>query len=159
MRLRPAAAAAPGRPDTVLHGPGGRRWVTRPRPHVDRLASAWLIKRFIDPDARFSFLPPEEFPSDAVPFDAVGADLGHQGEDCTFETILKRSGLRDGRLGQLAQIVHEVDLHDQKFHRDEARGVELAIRGLLASVKDDQEVLAHGLTLFDALYAALGDPR
>lgn len=158
MRLRPAStsgAAGPGAlpPESFK----GRRWVTRPRPHVDRIGSAWLIKRFIDPEAQFHFAPPEEFPADAIPFDALGAELGHQGEDCTFETLLKRFGLRDRRLAQLAEIVHEVDLKDQKFHREEARGIDLAIRGLLATLKDDQHVLAHGMTLFDGLYASMGD--
>lgn len=133
----------------------GRRWVTRPRPHVDRIASAWLIKRFIDADAEFLFAAPEEFPPDAIPFDAAGVELGHQGEDCTFETLLKRTGLRDPRLRQLAEIIHEADLRDEKFPREEARGVDLAIRGLLAVLKEDQEVLAHGLILFDGLYAAV----
>jgi hypothetical protein len=147
-----------GRPlETPLAELRGRRWVTRPRPHVDRLASAWLIKRFIDPVAEFLFAPPEEFPSDAIPFDALGAELGHQGEDCTFETLLKRSGLRDPRLTHLAEIVHEVDLRDQKFHREEARGIDLAIRALVTALKDDHELLAHGLTLFDGLYATMGD--
>ncbi|MBI3031311.1 MAG: chromate resistance protein [Candidatus Rokubacteria bacterium] len=158
MRLHPPGAAT-----TTAHAEiatavlQGRRWVTRPRPHVDRIASAWLIKRFIDPEAEFLFAPPEGFPADAIPFDALGAEFGHQGEDCTFETILKRCGLRDGRLAQLGEIVHEVDLRDLKFPRDEARGLDLVIRGLLAALKDDQQVLAHGLTLFDGLYATIGE--
>jgi hypothetical protein len=135
----------------------GRRWATRPRPHVDRIASAWLIKRFIDPAAEFLFGPPEDIPADAVPFDMAGAELGHQGEDCTFETLLRRAGLRDRKLEVLAQIVHEADLKDGKFPREEARGLDLLLRGLLAVIKDDQEVLAQGLTLFDGLYAAIGE--
>lgn len=159
MRLaRPAAGGAA--PAVVpLETLRGRRWATRPRPHIDRLGSAWLVKRFIDPEAEFLFLPPDEFPADAVPFDTLGAQFGHQGEDCTFETLLRRSGLRDRRLAELAEIVHEVDLRDQKFRREEARGVDLAVRGLLAAFKDDQEVLAHGLVLFDGLHAALGTAR
>ncbi len=143
--------------DLPLDSLKGRRWVTRPRPHVDRLGSAWLIKRFIDPEAQFVFAPSKEFPPDAIPFDAAGAEFGHQGEDCTFETLVRRLGLRDRRLAQLAEIVHEVDLRDQKFPRDEARGIDLAIRGILATLKDDQEVLAQGMKLFDGLYAALTD--
>jgi hypothetical protein len=158
MRLHPPSAGeAPGTAEIPLASLKGRRWVTRPRPHVDRIASAWLIKRFVDLEAEFLFAPPEEFPAEAIPFDAMGAEFGHHGEDCTFETILKRCGLRDRRLGQLAEIVHEVDLRDQKFHRDEARGFDLAIRGLLAALKDDQQVLAHGMTLFDGLYATIGE--
>jgi hypothetical protein len=160
IRFHPRAARGAARPPTTpLESLRGRRWVTRPRPHVDRIGSAWLILRFIDPEARVVFAPPEEFPEDAIPFDALGAEFGHQGEDCTFETLLKRIGLRDRRLAQLAEIVHEVDLRDQKFHRDEARGLDLAIRGLLATQKDDRDVLTHGLVLFDGLYAALGDRK
>jgi hypothetical protein len=159
MRLHPAPPAAPAAAGLPLDALKGRRWVTRPRPHVDRIGSAWLIKRFVDPAAEFVFARPEEFPPDAVPFDTLGAELGHQGEDCTFETILRRSGLRDRRLAVLAEIVHEVDLRDEKFSREEARGVDLAVRGLLAALKDDHEVLAHGLTLFDGFYAALAETR
>jgi hypothetical protein len=155
MRLHPPSGEATARSPIDLDALKGRRWVTRPRPHVDRIGSAWLIKRFIDPEAQFLFARPEEFPADAVPFDALGAELGHQGEDCTFETIVKRGRLGDGRLAQLAEIVHEIDLRDRKFARDEARGLDLAIRGLLAALKDDQQVLAHGMTLFDGLYAVL----
>ncbi|MBI4588227.1 MAG: chromate resistance protein [Candidatus Rokubacteria bacterium] len=160
MRLHPPAGApAAGHAEMPLDSLRGRRWVTRPRPHVDRIASAWLIKRFIDGEAQVLFAPPEEFPADAIPFDALGAEFGHEGEDCTFETLLKRFGLLQRRLAQLAEIVHEVDLRDQKFHRDEARGIDLAIRGLLAALKDDHEVLAHGMTLFDGLYAAIGERK
>jgi hypothetical protein len=157
MRLHPRAAGATSEPDIPPGSLRGRRWVTRPRPHVDRVASAWLIKRFIDPEADFVFASPKEFPVDAVPFDTAGVEFGHQGEDCTFETLLRRCGLEDQRLAQLAEIVHEIDLRDQKFARDEARGIDLALRGLLATFKDDQEVLTHGMTLFDGLYAALND--
>ncbi len=157
MRLHPPGSPPPSHVQTPLDSLKGRRWVTRPRPHVDRIASAWLIKRFIDPEAEFLFSPPEGFPAGAIPFDALGAEFGHQGEDCTFETVLKRCGLRDGRLAQLAEIVHEVDLRDQKFPRDEARGLDLVIRGLLAALKDDHQVLVHGLTLFDGLYATIGE--
>src|SRR5712692_10558179 len=82
-----------------------------------------------------------------------GAELRHVGDDCTFETLLKRAGLRDRRLTRLAEIVHEADLRDGKFPRDEARGIDLVIRGLLAAHSDDHEVLTHGLALFEGLYA------
>jgi hypothetical protein len=135
----------------------GRRWVTRPRPHVDRIASAWLIKRFLDPGAEFFFAAPNEVPSGAIPFDMAGVEFGHQGDHCTFETLLHRSGLRDRRLAAIAEIVHEADLRDEKFTREEARGLDLVLRGLLAAVKDDHEALAQGLTLFDGLYATIGE--
>jgi hypothetical protein len=157
QRLVPRLAPVGGtvQAGVTLAGLRGRRWVTRSRPHIDRIASAWLIKRFVDPEAEFVFTPPESFPADAIPFDAVGAELGHQGEDCTFETILGRAGLDDSRLRDLAEIVHEADLRDGKFPRVEAVGIDLAVRGLLAALPDDQAVLAHGLTLFDGLYRTL----
>jgi hypothetical protein len=152
---RPVAAGGTDRGGPALASLRGRRWVTRPRPHIDRIASAWLIRRFVDPDAEFLFASPEKFPADAIPFDAVGADLGHQGEDCTFETLLRRADLDDPRLRELAEIVHEADLRDGKFARAEAAGIDLAVRGLLAALPDDQAVLAHGLTLFDGVYRTL----
>src|SRR5215468_3709619 len=118
-RLEEAIAMRTRRPESVRSEPvpvldltnlRGRRWVTRPRPHVDRVASAWLIKRFIDPAAVFVFAPPAEFPKDAIAFDMAGVDFGHHGDDCTFETLLRRAGLRDRKLAVLAEIVHEADL-------------------------------------------------
>jgi hypothetical protein len=154
-RARPGVGTPAQPPSIDLARLRGRRWVTRLRPHVDRIASAWLIKRFIDPDATFVFADPRDFPADAVPFDTPGAELSHRGDDCTFETLVKRAGLHDRRLTRLAEIVHEADLRDGKFPREEARGIDLAIRGLLAALKDDHEVLASGLTLFDGLYASV----
>jgi hypothetical protein len=141
------------RPTLDLAKLRGRRWVTRPRPHIDRIASAWLIKRFIDPQAQFVFAAPADFPKDAIPFDAPGVELSHQGEDCTFETLLKRARLRDRRLVRLAEVVHEADLRDGKFPHEEARGIDVAIRALLAASPDDHQVLGHGMTLFEGLYA------
>ena len=154
MRTRPSEEPKRGEKVTAtgLRDLRGRQWVTRRRPHVDRIASAWLIKRFIDPEATFVFADPEDFPENAIPFDTPGAELSHVGDDCTFETLLKRAGLRDRRLARLAEIVHEADLRDGKFLRDEARGIDLVIRGLLAAHSDDHEVLTHGLALFEGLY-------
>ncbi len=154
MRTRRPEPVRREEPQTLdlarLHG---RRWVTRPRPHIDRIASAWLIKRFIDTDATFVFAPPAEFPKDAIPFDAPGVELSHQGEDCTFETLVKRARLRDRRLVRLAEIVHEADLRDGKYPHEEARGIDVAIRALLAASPDDHQVLGQGMTLFEGLYA------
>jgi hypothetical protein len=154
MRARkPETARREDRPTLDLSTLRGRRWVTRPRPHIDRIASAWLIKRFIDPAAEFVFAEPAAFPADAVPFDAPGVELSHQGEDCTFETLVKRARLRDRRLLRLAEIVHEADLRDGKFPHEEARGIDVAVRALLAASPDDAQVLAQGMTLFEGLYA------
>ncbi|HEY3064749.1 MAG TPA: chromate resistance protein ChrB domain-containing protein [Methylomirabilota bacterium] len=150
---RPESVRREERPTLDLAALRRRRWVTRPRPHIDRIASAWLIKRFIDADAQFVFAPASEFPKDAIPFDAPGVELSHQGEDCTFETLLKRARLRDRRLARLAEIVHEADLRDGKYPREEARGIDVAVRALLAASTDDHQVLAQGMTLFDGLYA------
>jgi hypothetical protein len=155
-RLAPTAPPTP--PAGGLGDLRGRTWVTRPRPHIDRLASAWFIRRFVDPEARFVFAPPEKRPPDAVPFDMVGVEIGHHADRCTFETLVAMSGLEDPRLGALAEIVHEADLRDGKFPREEARGLDLTIRGLLAATPDDDAVLATGFTLFEGLYTALGGP-
>jgi hypothetical protein len=149
---RPEVARREDRPTLDLSTLRDRRWVTRPRPHIDRIASAWLIKRFIDPKAVFVFAEPANFPADAIPFDAPGVELSHHGEDCTFETLIKRARLRDPRLARLAEIVHEADLRDGKFPHEEARGIDVAVRALLAASPDDQQVLANGMTLFEGLY-------
>ena len=111
----------------------------------------------MDPKAEFVFAAPEQIPGDAIPFDMAGVDFGHHGEDCTFETLLHRTGLRDRKLAILAEIVHEADIKDQKFARDEARGIDLVLRALLSAIKDDHEALAQGMTLFDGLYATVGE--
>ena len=160
-RLEEAIAMRTRRPETPRPEPQptldltklrGRTWVTRPRPHVDRIASAWLIKRFIDPEATFVFAAPAEFPAGAIPFDAPNVELTHYGEDCTFETLVKRARLRDRRLSRLAEIVHEADLRDGKYAHEEARGIDAAIRGFLAATPDDHRVLEHGFALFEGLY-------
>jgi hypothetical protein len=154
MRTRRPEAPRREEPATLdLTKLRGRRWVTRPRPHIDRIASAWLIKRFIDPDATFIFAPPAEYPPDAVAFDTPGVELTHHGEDCTFETLVKRARLRDRRLSRLAELVHEADLRDGKYTHEEARGIDVAIRALLAASEDDRQVLAQGMALFEGLYA------
>ena len=129
------------------------RWATRRHCHIDRAACAWLIRRFIDPEAEFVFAVPADFPPDAIPFDAPGVELSHQGEDCTFETLVKRARLKDRRLVRLAEIVHEADLRDGKYPHEEARGIDVAVRALLAASPDDQQVLAQGMALFEGLYA------
>jgi len=130
-------------------------WVTRPRPHIDRIASAWLIRRFCDPDARFAFADAADAARKGIPFDVLGADFGHHGEDCTFETLVKRFGIKDRRVHVIAEIVHEADLHDGKFTRNEATGLDLAINGLVEATPDDDELLARGMGIFEGLYAVL----
>ncbi len=150
---RPETAKREERPTLDLSKLRGKRWVTRPRPHVDRIASAWLIKKFIDPDATFVFATPKDFPADAIPYDAPTVELSHVGEDCTFETLMKRARIKDRRVVRLAEIVHEADLRDGKYPHDEARGIDAAIRAFLAASPDDHKVLEQGIALFDGLYA------
>ncbi len=135
--------------------PRGSTWVTRPRPHIDRIASAWLIKRSCDPEAKFAFADAADAARKGIPFDVLGADFGHHGEDCTFETLIKRFAIKDRRMKVIAEIVHEADLHDEKFTRNESTGLDLAISGLVASIEDDHELLERGTALFEGLYTVL----
>ncbi|HEX6674445.1 MAG TPA: chromate resistance protein ChrB domain-containing protein [Actinomycetes bacterium] len=128
------------------------RWATRAGVHIDRAACAWLIRRHVDPRAEFVFVDdPAAVPPDATPFDVRGVELGHHGGRCSFETILGRYELTDPVLWKLAELVHEADLDDERFDAPEARGLDVALRGL-SMVCDDQQVLALTGPLFDGLY-------
>lgn len=128
------------------------RWATRQSIHIDRASSAWLIRRFIDPEAAFVFVSdPAEVPADATPFDMTGVDLSHHGTDCTFETLLRRYDLDDPALWRLAQVVHEADIDDGLFDAPEAPGFDVALRGL-SMVADDEEVMSVTQPLFDGAY-------
>jgi hypothetical protein len=151
---RPRPSPTGGRRRGALPPPGST-WVTRPRPHIDRIASAWLIKRFLDPQAAFAFADRADAAKKGIPFDVLGAEFGHHGEDCTFETLVKRFGVKDRRLRTIAEIVHEADLKDGKFARSEAVGIDLAISGLVAATPDDHELLERGMSLFDGLHTNL----
>src|SRR5467141_3393452 len=134
----------------------GRRWLTRRNLHIDRLASAWLIKQFIDKRPRFYFVAEGETVDGAIPFDMYGAEFTHHGEDCTFETMLKRFGLSDSKaLREIAEIVHDIDLKDDKFHRLEAAGLNAIIDGLSKVLRDDRKLLQQTSVVFDGLYALL----
>jgi len=157
-RLR-AAETRPPRPRGGRHRtslpPRGSTWVTRPRPHIDRIASAWLIKRFCDPDAKFGFADAADADRKGIPFDVLGADFGHHGEDCTFETLVKRFRIKDRRVKMIAEVVHEADLHDGKFTCQEATGLDLAINGLVEATPDDHDLLERGMAIFEGLYTVL----
>jgi hypothetical protein len=128
------------------------RWATRAGCHIDRAACAWLITRFIDPDAEFVFVAdPAEIPADARAFDIRGAELGHHGEDCSFETILRRHDLSDPVLWRIAAIVHEADLDDERYDAPEAPGFDVALRGL-SMIATDGQILAISGPLFDGVY-------
>jgi hypothetical protein len=128
------------------------RWATRSGCHVDRAACAWLIRRCIDTDAEFVFVDdPTEVPADATPFDMRGVELSHHGGDCSFETLLRRFDLDDPVLWDVARVVHEADLADERYDAPEAPGLDVLVRGL-SMVRSDDEVLAVASHLFDGLY-------
>jgi hypothetical protein len=134
----------------------GRVWVTRPRPGIDRSASAWLIRRFIDKKARFTFAPEEHVPPQAVPFDMFHGGFGHRGEDCTFETLQKTFRIRDKRVSVIGEIIHDADLLDEKFGRTEGYGVEQVLNGW-AKQAPDRELIELGIQLIEALYSSLSN--
>lgn len=128
------------------------RWVTRAGVHVDRAACAWLLRRFVDPDAEFVFVDdPDEVPADATAFDMRGVVLSHHEGDCSFETILRHYGLDDPVLWDVARVVHEADLADDRYEAPEAVGVDVVCRGL-SMVCDDVEILGVTAAMFDGLY-------
>jgi hypothetical protein len=130
-------------------------WATRANIHIDRAACAWLIRRDLDPDARFIFVAdPTEIPADATAFDLRGAELSHHNGDCSFETILRRYQLTDPVLWRIAEIIHEADLDDERYDAPEAPGLDVVLRGL-SMVRSDQQVLHLSGPLYDGLYEYL----
>jgi hypothetical protein len=132
-------------------------WATRKGCHVDRTACVWLIRRFVDPGASFAFFgDPAEAPEGAELFDVVGAKLSHRGEDCSFETFLKEYKLEDQVLHEIAEIVHDADLMDEKYARPESEGLDAIVRGMQLSLPDDHALIGHTDVLYEGLYAYLG---
>jgi len=127
-------------------------WATRAGVHVDRAGCAWLIRRAVDPEAVFVFVTdPADVPKGATPFDMPGVDLTHHGQDCTFETIMARYEIQDPVLWKVAEIIHEADLEDERFDAPAAPGLDIIIRGLSMTLKDDT-VLELAGPVFDGLY-------
>jgi len=133
-----------------------RKWVTRPRPGVDRVMSAWLIRQFIDPKARFVFTKEDEKPTEAVPFDMYEGGFGHRGEDCTFETLTMAFCIPDKRVAVMGEIVHDADLFDEKFGRREGFGVDEVMKGWAQQNLSDSELLERGMQLAEGIYRSLG---
>jgi hypothetical protein len=133
-----------------------RAWVTRPRPGIDRFACAWLIRRFINPNARVVFSADADTASRehprAVPFDMYGVEFGHQGSECTFEVLIRRFRLRDPALGPLARLVHAVDLKDDRYVVPEAGAIQRVVEGLRRIHADDGVLLERGIEMIEALY-------
>jgi hypothetical protein len=135
-----------------------RTWVTRPRPEIDRVACAWLIRAFIDPEAGFKFAAEPDSISGAIPFDYGQGEFSHHGEDCTFETLLARFGIADKALRKISEMVHDADLEDEKFQRPECVGLDQILKGWAKEGATDEEILARGSACFDGLYAFLRRP-
>jgi hypothetical protein len=130
----------------------GRTWVTRPRPGIDRSASAWLIRNFIDKKARFTFASETQIPRGAVAFDMFQGGFGHRGEDCTFETLQKMFRIRDKNVEVIGEMIHDADLLDEKFGRKEGFGIDGVLSGWAKQGLRDSEILERGIQLIKALY-------
>jgi hypothetical protein len=156
-QLRKASARGHGSIQPGGDAMRGKTWVTRRDVHVDRIASAWLIRRFIDPKARFKFTDAKTYQPRAgeVRFDMFEAEYTHVGDRCTFETLLDRAGLRDRALRAIGEIVHDIDCKDEKFGREEVPGIAALVRGLTRAYPDDHTRLERGAAAFDDLYASL----
>jgi len=152
-RSAPTPREASGESRLKIEDYKGRTWVTRPRPGVDRFSSAWLIRRFIDRDAKFVFAAsPDKFP-DAVPFDMYHAGgFRHEGEFCTFEVLQERFGIRDNAVSRIGEIVHDIDLKEDRYKSPHAATVGHLVEGLRASTPEDARLLEQGITMFEALY-------
>ena len=148
----PTESAAPSFHVETLQG---RTWVTRKGVHIDRIASAWLIRRFIDPKAEFKFVLSKGYrPREGeLRFDMFDAEFTHQGNRCTFEVLIERTGLKEAALRPLAEIVHDIDLKDEAFGRPETQGIDRLISGMILAHKGDEARLERGRALFDDLYA------
>jgi hypothetical protein len=154
-RMRTVEGTEPSK--GVLHPTDyrGRTWVTRTGIKVDRMASAWLIRKFIDPEARFKFVPAKGYrPEKAeLRFDMFEAEFTHEGDLCTFEVLVQRFGLTDPALRAIAEIVHDIDVKDAKYGREEAPGIGQLVAGIAAAHEDDEGRLARGTALFEDLYS------
>ena len=158
LEQRKAGAEPAGSPDGSVQG---RTWVTRAGVHVDRISSAWLIRRFIDRDALFRFVAPKGYRPEPgeLRFDMFEGEFTHEGDRCTFETLCRHFALRDRALSAIAEMVHDVDCKDDKFARAETAGFRLVIDSIVRSHSDDEARLARGAAVLDDLYTQLGGVR
>jgi hypothetical protein len=133
----------------------GRTWLTRPRPEIDRVGSAWLISKFIDHKPRFVFAAKPEAVPNAIPFDMLDAEFSHHGDCCTFETLVKRFALSDKSVVKIGEMIHDADLDDARFQRVEAVGIDRVLKGWAKEGLPDEEILRRGFQCFDALHTFL----
>ncbi|MDX1431979.1 MAG: chromate resistance protein [Gammaproteobacteria bacterium] len=160
---RGAAESAPASPPATLSPADyrGRTWVTRAGIYVDRMASAWLVRRFVDPAARFKFVAGDDYRprTGELRFDMYEGEFTHEGDRCTFEVLLERFRLADPSLGPIAEIVHDIDMKDGKFRREEAPGIAALLSGVRAGQPDDDARLAQAEAIFDGLYEQFSRQR
>ncbi|MDW6020769.1 chromate resistance protein [Mesorhizobium sp. BAC0120] len=150
----PAVSEEASKSGDLISDLKGRTWVTRRDVHVDRIACSWLIRRFIDPEAIIRFVPGKGYipkPGE-LRFDMFEGEITHEGDSCSFEVLLKRAGLSDPALQAIAEIVHDIDLKDSKFGREEATGIASLITGIAANNRKDDERTSQGASVFDNLY-------
>ncbi len=133
----------------------GKTWLTRPRPEVDRVGSAWLISKFIDRKPKFVFAPSADVVPGAIPFDMLDAEFSHHGNYCTFETLMRRFAISDKVIAKIGEMIHDADLDDARFQRVEAVGIDRVLKGWAKQGLPDKEILRRGFECFDALYAFL----
>lgn len=133
----------------------GRVWLTRPRPEIDRVGSAWLIRKSIDPNAKFAFESRRTANRRVLTFDMLDGDFSHDGDDCTFETLIRRFGIEDKAVRKIAEMIHDADLDDDKFQRNECVGIDRILKGWAKQGLPDKEILRRGFECFDALYTFL----
>lgn len=158
MDLEPQFATPRAERRDTEHPPRNATWVTRRGVFVDRIASAWLIRRFIDPGAQFKFVAARGYapaPGE-LRFDMFEGEFTHEGERCTFETLAARFGISDAAVAAIGEIVHDIDCKDARFERAETPGILAVLEGIRGTVKDDAERLRQGAVVFEGLYRRLG---
>jgi hypothetical protein len=133
----------------------GKTWLTRPQPEIDRVGSAWLIRNFIDPKAKFVFAAKVAAKSKFIPYDMIEGEFSHQDDDCTFETLRKRFANEDKAVRKIAEMIHDADLEDAKFQRSECIGIDRVLKGWAKRGMSNGDILANGFRCFDGLYAFL----
>ena len=155
MLLRRAEGRGAARQLAVLDAKQyqGKTWLTRPRPEIDRVGSAWLISKFIDKKPKFVFAPSADGVAGAIPFDMLDADFSHHGNYCTFETLTKRFAISDKAVAKIGEMIHDADLDDARFQRVEAVGIDRVLKGWAREGLPDKEILRRGFECFEALYA------
>lgn len=150
-----------GPPKTKLHSkikaPKGATWVTRKNLHVDRLASAWLIKKYIDPEAKFLFVDIDEYKHSPrhIRFDVFNGEFTHVEDMCTFEILVQEFKIKNASIKALAEVIHDLDIEDRKYERKETEGIRMALEGIIRGHKDDQERLKASMFLLDSLVLSL----